>query len=342
MDTARARRQTGIATPRDARTGRRAGARLELKRSSSVSSWSRISGPSAAVPELFAVGSGAPTAAVGGDDRSHFGSARPGASPHGPLRTHGVAYPRLDAVCPSNVHQSEFVGTYHLRGGVRFRRLHSLDVTTTECGVEPLVTGMGGSGPRALGTLAAVGDPEVQAEAQRSLLFGKSGASPGHEGVDSVAPVARRRAGLHSSAGPPATWDGSDVQRRSRRQASEPSGSGNDRGPRRREPGVRSAIQTGVVLQRPRWQNTNAGVGRDGRKIAGPAGRHPFAGAFAEIDPGAVPCGTVHPQRPHDGGHLREAVCRAARRDVRVRLGDDQCPGTKAVPPSRPGPAQAS
>jgi transposase InsO family protein len=51
----------------------------------------------------------------------------------------GVAYPRLAAGRPNDVHQSDFVGPCYLRGGVRFYSLHSLDVTTKRCGVEPLV-----------------------------------------------------------------------------------------------------------------------------------------------------------------------------------------------------------
>ena len=51
----------------------------------------------------------------------------------------GVPYPRLDAVRPNDVHQSDFVGPCYLRGGLRFHSLHSLDVTTRRCGVEPVV-----------------------------------------------------------------------------------------------------------------------------------------------------------------------------------------------------------
>jgi len=53
----------------------------------------------------------------------------------------GVSYPKLDAVRPNDVHQSDFVGPCYLRGGLRFHSLHSLDVSTRRCGVEPLVTG---------------------------------------------------------------------------------------------------------------------------------------------------------------------------------------------------------
>ena len=53
----------------------------------------------------------------------------------------GVPYPKLDAIRPNDVHQSDFVGPCYLRGGLRFHSLHSLDVSTRRCGVEPLVTG---------------------------------------------------------------------------------------------------------------------------------------------------------------------------------------------------------
>ncbi len=53
----------------------------------------------------------------------------------------GVPYPKLAAVHPNDVHQSDFVGPCYLRGGLRFHSLHSLDMTTRRCGVAPLVTG---------------------------------------------------------------------------------------------------------------------------------------------------------------------------------------------------------
>jgi putative transposase len=52
----------------------------------------------------------------------------------------GVAYPRLAAARPNDVHQTDFVGPCYLRGGLCFHSLHSLDLATKRCGVEPLVT----------------------------------------------------------------------------------------------------------------------------------------------------------------------------------------------------------
>jgi transposase InsO family protein len=52
----------------------------------------------------------------------------------------GRKYPTLRADKPGAVHQSDFVGPCYLSGPVRFYSLHSVDVATRRCGIEPLLT----------------------------------------------------------------------------------------------------------------------------------------------------------------------------------------------------------
>lgn len=51
----------------------------------------------------------------------------------------GKKYPVLLSARPGDVHQSDFVGPCYLTGPVRFYSLHSVDVATHRCAVEPLV-----------------------------------------------------------------------------------------------------------------------------------------------------------------------------------------------------------
>jgi putative transposase len=50
----------------------------------------------------------------------------------------GRPYPTLRADRPGDVHQTDFVGPCYLHGPVRFYSLHSVDLATGRCGVEPL------------------------------------------------------------------------------------------------------------------------------------------------------------------------------------------------------------
>jgi putative transposase len=50
----------------------------------------------------------------------------------------GKRYPALTAATPSAVHQSDFVGPCYLQGPVRFFSLHSVDIATGRCAVQPL------------------------------------------------------------------------------------------------------------------------------------------------------------------------------------------------------------
>ncbi len=51
----------------------------------------------------------------------------------------GKRYPVLPAEGPGAVHQSDFVGPCYLHGPVRFFSLHSIDLATSRCAVQPLL-----------------------------------------------------------------------------------------------------------------------------------------------------------------------------------------------------------
>ncbi len=51
----------------------------------------------------------------------------------------GKAYPALKGHAPGAVHQSDFVGPCYLHGPVRFFSLHSVDLATSRCAVQPLL-----------------------------------------------------------------------------------------------------------------------------------------------------------------------------------------------------------
>jgi hypothetical protein len=57
----------------------------------------------------------------------------------GPYVAKGRPYPALPALQPGDVHQTDFVGPRFLTGPVRFYSLHSVDLTTGRCGVQPLL-----------------------------------------------------------------------------------------------------------------------------------------------------------------------------------------------------------
>ncbi len=52
----------------------------------------------------------------------------------------GKAYPKLKADRPGQAHQTDYVGPLYLHGGFRFYSLHSVDLATGRCVVEPVVT----------------------------------------------------------------------------------------------------------------------------------------------------------------------------------------------------------
>lgn len=53
----------------------------------------------------------------------------------------GKKYPQLAATVPGQVHQVDFVGPCYLKGPVRFYSLHSVDVASARCAVEPMPKG---------------------------------------------------------------------------------------------------------------------------------------------------------------------------------------------------------
>jgi len=55
----------------------------------------------------------------------------------------GKRYPAPTAVRPNDVHQMDFVGPCYLSGPVRFYSLHSVDLATRRCAVEPATQGKG-------------------------------------------------------------------------------------------------------------------------------------------------------------------------------------------------------
>jgi putative transposase len=89
----------------------------------------------------------------------------------------GVAYPRLAAGRPNDVHQSHFVGPGTLHGGFRFHSLHSLDVTTRRCGVEPLVNGKQDVIPGLWALWRRLGIPKIE-QVDNALCFSGSLAHP--------------------------------------------------------------------------------------------------------------------------------------------------------------------
>jgi len=50
-------------------------------------------------------------------------------------------YPELRSLVPNYVHQTDFVGPCYIKGGLRFYSLHSVDIATGRCAIEPLLNG---------------------------------------------------------------------------------------------------------------------------------------------------------------------------------------------------------
>lgn len=55
----------------------------------------------------------------------------------GPYQPKGKLYPSLTASKAGDVHQSDYVGPRYLKGPIRFYSLHSVDLATRRCAVEP-------------------------------------------------------------------------------------------------------------------------------------------------------------------------------------------------------------
>jgi len=65
----------------------------------------------------------------------------------------GKAYPALPAQQPNQAHQADFVGPRYLKGPVRFYSLNAVDLRTSRCGLEPLLSQSGQNVIDALWTL---------------------------------------------------------------------------------------------------------------------------------------------------------------------------------------------
>jgi putative transposase len=62
----------------------------------------------------------------------------------GRFASKGKKYPALAAQAPGDVHQTDFVGPCYLTGPIRFHSLHSVDVASGRCAVEPMPGGKSG------------------------------------------------------------------------------------------------------------------------------------------------------------------------------------------------------
>ena len=89
----------------------------------------------------------------------------------------GRKYPTLVGEKPGDVHQTDFVGPCYLSGPVRFYSLHSVDLATHRCAVEPVLTR---SGPETVNALWAswmrLGMPKHQQVDNEMVFYG----SPAH------------------------------------------------------------------------------------------------------------------------------------------------------------------
>jgi len=95
----------------------------------------------------------------------------------GRYQAKGTPYPGLVSTQPGDVHQTDFVGPCYLRGPLRFYSLHSVDVVTGRCAVEPLVQRAGQHTVDALwATWTRLGMPRHQQIDNEMLFYG----SPTH------------------------------------------------------------------------------------------------------------------------------------------------------------------
>lgn len=95
----------------------------------------------------------------------------------------GRRYPALKADKPGDVHQTDFVGPSYLTGPVRFYSLHSIDVATRRCAVEPTITRGGQHTVDALWAIwTRLGMPNHQ-QVDNEMVFYGSPAHPRGMGV---------------------------------------------------------------------------------------------------------------------------------------------------------------
>jgi putative transposase len=91
----------------------------------------------------------------------------------GRYQAKGTPYPRLMGTQPGDVHQTDFVGPCYLTGPVRFYRLHSVDLVTGRCAVEPLRQRAGQHTVNALwATWTRLGMPRHQQVDNEMVFYG--------------------------------------------------------------------------------------------------------------------------------------------------------------------------
>jgi len=88
----------------------------------------------------------------------------------------GVYYPKVTAESPNDLHQSDYVGPCYLKGGIRFYSLHSVDLATGRCAVEPVTGGKGTSGRAFWAIWHRLGMPRYQQIDNEMTFYG----SPTH------------------------------------------------------------------------------------------------------------------------------------------------------------------
>jgi putative transposase len=88
----------------------------------------------------------------------------------------GKKYPALTAALPGDVHQTDFVGPCYLKGPHRFHSLHSVDLATGRCGIEPLLGGKTGMIEAIWSIWMRLGLPRFEQVDNEWVFFG----SPAH------------------------------------------------------------------------------------------------------------------------------------------------------------------
>jgi putative transposase len=85
----------------------------------------------------------------------------------------GRKYPKLVGHKPGDVHQTDFVGPCYLAGPVRFYSLHSVDLASHRCAVEPLLIRSGAETIKALwASWARLGMPKHQQVDNEAVFYG--------------------------------------------------------------------------------------------------------------------------------------------------------------------------
>lgn len=89
----------------------------------------------------------------------------------------GIYYPRVEVQQPNDLHQSDFVGPWFLKGGLRFYSLNSVDLATGRCAIEPVTEGKEGSMAAFWASWHRLGIPHYQ-QVDNELTFYGSPAHP--------------------------------------------------------------------------------------------------------------------------------------------------------------------